>query len=318
MATQTRIATVTLNPAIDETVEAQNFHAGRVNRVTAVQCDAGGKGVNAAAFLAQYGYRVTVTGLLGRANPVPFETLFAERRIEDRFIRVPGRTRMNVKLVDRIRELVTEINYTGIEAGTESVADVVAQVTALAGEGVGWFVLAGSLPRGVQTDFYLEMIELLRAKGCKVVLDTSGIPLDRALKARPHVIKPNIDELQEIIGTPLDSHEEIVAAARGLADGGIELAVVSMQERGALFVTQERAVLAVPPKARVVSTVGAGDAIVAGVTHGTLTGLDLAEIARLSTAFALGALGQLGPNLPPREDIDAFAEMVEVSELTGV
>ncbi|RYH09645.1 1-phosphofructokinase [Tropicimonas sp. IMCC6043] len=318
MASEIRIATVTLNPATDETCQVQNFHAGQVNRVTDVQCDAGGKGVYAAAFLAQYGHRVAATGLLGRVNPAPFESLFSDLGIEDRFVRVPGRTRMNVKLVDRIRELVTEINYPGIRASEESVAEAMAQVDRLADEGVRWFVLAGSLPRGVSPDIYRHLIEALKAKDCKVVLDTSGVPFDRALPAVPTVIKPNIAELHEIVGTPLDSHAEIVSAARGLAGGGIELSVVSMREKGALFITQDRAVLAVPPKARIASTVGAGDAMVAGVSHGILSGMELPEIARLSTAFSLGALGQLGPNLPPSEDIDAFAELVEVTELSGV
>lgn len=317
MASQHRIATVTLNPAIDQTAQARNFHSGQVNRVTSERSDAGGKGLTAGAFLAQNGYGVAATGLLGRANLEPFEALFAERGIEDRFVRVPGSTRVNVKLVDRIRERVTDINFTGIEAGPEHVAEVSATLDALAGEGVGWFILSGSLPRGVQPGIYRQMVEALKAKGCKVVLDATGLPLAEALKAGPQVVKQNIDELQEIAGKPLATHAEIVAAARGLMAGDAELVAVSMRERGALFVTPDRVALAVPPKARIASTVGAGDAIVAGVTHGLLTGMDLAETARLSSAFWLGALGQLGPHLPPKADIDAFAELVEVTELSG-
>ncbi|MDV7144603.1 1-phosphofructokinase [Tropicimonas sp. TH_r6] len=315
MANLARIATVTLNPALDQTAQATNFHTGRVNRVTSEHADAGGKGVNVASFLSAYGYPVVATGLLGRANLEPFEDLFAEKGITDRFVKVPGTTRVNVKLVDRIRELITEINFPGITADAESVSAVMETVLALADDGVRWFVLSGSLPTGVQTDTYRQMVEQLKARGCKVVLDTSGIPFDRALSARPHVVKPNIDELQEVVGSSLGTLEEIVTAARALADGAIELSVVSMRDRGALFVTSEAAVLAVPPKARIVSTVGAGDAMVAGITHGLLSGLSLPEIARLSTAFSLGALGELGPNMLPKEDIEAFAELVEVTEL---
>lgn len=316
MASHHRIATVTLNPAIDQTAQARNLRPGRVNRVTSERSDAGGKGVYAAAFLARHGHALTVTGLLGRANVEPFEALFAERKIEDRFIRVPGRTRVNVKLVDPICELVTDINFTGIEATPDHVAEVMAVIEALAGEGVRWFVLSGSLPAGVDSGIYREMTESLKAKGCKIVLDGSGLPFNEALQAGPHVIRPNVDELQEIVGKPLSEHGDIVRAARGLFTEDAELALVTLREHGALFITAERAVLAEPPRVRIASTVGAADAMIAGITHGLLTDMDLTDLARLAMALSLGALGQLGPNLPPDEDIAAFAELVEVRELS--
>ena len=315
MASHHRIATVTLNPAIDQTAQARNLRPGRVNRVTSERSDAGGKGVYAAAFLSRYGYDLTVTGLLGRSNAEPFEALFAERKIEDRFIRVPGRTRVNVKLVDPICELVTDVNFTGIEAAPEHVAEVMTVIEALARDGVQWFVLSGSLPTGVDASIYREMTESLKAKGCKIVLDGSGLPFNEALQAGPHVIRPNVDELQEIVDKPLSDHAEIVRAARGLFTEDSELALVTLREHGLLFITSGRAVLAEPPRVRIASTVGAADAMVAGATHGLITGMDLADMARHSTALLLGALGQLGPNLPPDEDIAAFAELVEVVEI---
>lgn len=315
MADTPRIATVTLNPAIDQTAYASNFHDGEVNRVTSEQSDAGGKGVNVASFLAQYGHEVAATGLLGRGNLEPFETLFAEQAIVDRFIKLPGVTRVNVKIVDKIREMVTDINFPGMPTNEESFEAVADTVDTLIAEGVEWFVLSGSLPRGIPTDSYRLLIERIQAKGRKVILDTSGVPFDRALAAGPNVIKPNIDELHEVTGSALDSNTAIISAVRSLADGAVGLAVVSMRDRGALFVTAEEAVLAVPPKARVRSTVGAGDAMVAGIAHGLMTGLPLAETARLATGFALGALGQVGPYLPSKADIAEFADLVSVTDV---
>ncbi|SDM02283.1 1-phosphofructokinase [Aliiruegeria lutimaris] len=316
MAKLPRVATVTLNPALDQTAQSPDFHAGKVNRVISEQSDAGGKGVNVAAYLARYGHDVTATGLLGRGNLEPFENLFAERGIVDRFVKLPGLTRVNVKIVDKIRELVTDINFPGINADDDSIDAVTRIVFELADDGVKWFILSGSLPKGMQTDSYRLLIEQLKDKGCKVVLDTSGIPFDRALHAKPNVIKPSIDELQEVTGSVVESHGEIIAAARKILENGTELVVVSMRDKGALFVTAEQTVLAVPPKARVVSTVGAGDAMVAGITHGLITGMPLPKIARFSTALSLGALAQIGPNLPPKEDISAFEELVSISDPT--
>src|SRR5438477_11391870 len=105
-----KIATVTLNPAIDQTVRADGFRPNMVNRAQAMQFDAGGKGVNVASFLADAGYEVTVTGLLGQDNADIFEQLFADKRIDDRFVRIPGRTRIGVKIVDEAGQQTTDIN----------------------------------------------------------------------------------------------------------------------------------------------------------------------------------------------------------------
>ena len=112
------VATVTVNPAIDQTVAIANFSTGDVNRVESERCDPGGKGVNVAAFLADLGFPTAVTGLLGRENASYFEQLFAHKGIVDRFVRVPGRTRVNVKITDRVRRRVTEINFPGLHAAT--------------------------------------------------------------------------------------------------------------------------------------------------------------------------------------------------------
>ncbi len=105
------VVTMTLNPAVDQSAYVKDFQSGAVNRVSSVQIDAGGKGVNVASFLAHFGHRVTATGLMGQDNAVMFDRLFAEKGIEDRFIRMPGRVRVNVKLVDPVRDEVTDINY---------------------------------------------------------------------------------------------------------------------------------------------------------------------------------------------------------------
>ena len=311
-----QIATVSLNAAIDQTALVQNFTAGEVNRVEREQTDAGGKGVNVASFLADFGHEVAAAGLLGLSNVEPFVRLFAEKGIADCFVKVPGLTRVNVKIVDEVGDRVTDINFPGLQANVRSVDGVFSAVETLAYEGVEWFVLSGSLPAGVPVDIYRGMIERLKARGKHVVLDTSGEPLAAAVSAGADVIKPNIDELKELTGAALAFDSEIVAAARELMGKGIGLVAVSMGARGAIFVTGHEAVLAVPPKVTVKSTVGAGDAMVAGIVHGLQSDLPTAELARLATAFSLGALGEIGPHLPPRSAIEAFIPRVTIQKLT--
>lgn len=312
MATRPCIATVTMNAAIDQTVFVPRFTVGTVNRVMRHQADAGGKGVNVAAFLSHFGYRVAVTGLLGRANLEPFAALFAERGIDDRFVRVDGATRVNIKIVDAVQNRVTDINFPGVDGDRESLAAVFAAVDALAAEGVRTFVLSGSLPGGVPTDTYRALVVRLKARGAQVVLDASGAPLARAIDAAPDVIKPNLDELRELSGRTLAGETEIVRAARAVVDRGVGLVAVSRGDRGAIFVTATEALSALPPAIAVKSTVGAGDAMVAGIVHATQRGLPLAGIAALASAVSLGAVGEIGPRLPAPETIDGLARRVAI------
>ncbi|HPT50881.1 MAG TPA: 1-phosphofructokinase [Accumulibacter sp.] len=308
------VATVTVNPAIDQTVAIANFSTGDVNRVESERCDPGGKGVNVAAFLADLGFPTAVTGLLGRENASYFEQLFAHKGIVDRFVRVPGRTRVNVKITDRVRRRVTEINFPGLHAATADVAALEREVVALMPD-YPWFVVSGSLPAGVDPSFYGKLVATLKAAGRRVVLDSSGEALRAGLPASPFAIKPNIAELQELLGTALNGEVEIARAARQLIDGGIHCVVVSMGRAGALFVDAGECLLAEPPEIVAESTVGAGDAMVAGLVAAKIHGDSLADCARYATATAVSALGQLGPRLSSPRTIDALRQQIVVRSL---
>lgn len=306
------IVTVTLNPSIDQTVCIPDFSPGAVNRVAWEQSDAGGKGVNVACCLAAFGYTVAVTGLLGSANQALFLRLFAERRLIDRFVRVAGQTRVNVKVVDHIRQQVTDINFPGIATNAEDCSRLSAAIATLIGEGAEMFVLSGSVPAGARPSIYRELVAQLKACGRRVVVDTSGEALARAIEAVPNVIKPNIEELAALVGSPLADEAAIVAAARHLQARGIDLVAVSMGSQGALFVSADAVIHAIPPVVAIRSTVGAGDAMVAGIVHSLVRNLGAEDSARLATAFSLGALGEIGPRLPPGDVIEAFARQVEI------
>ncbi|MFQ4139841.1 1-phosphofructokinase [Nodosilinea sp. PGN35] len=309
-----RIVTVTLNPAIDQTVSIPNFAANAVNRVAWKQDDAGGKGVNVASFLAEAGHRVSVSGFLGRENDALFKTLFHQKQIEDHFVYLPGETRINIKIVDDAQGQVTDINYPG-QAPTHPDVDGLRKVVhALAGS-CDWFVFSGSVPANVSTTIYDELIGPLKAQGKTVVLDTSGDALRFGLPAKPDLIKPNQAELEEVLNTRLESHGAIVAAARELIDSGLTYVVVSMGAEGALFIDRAQAFHAQPPPVVLKSTVGAGDAMVAGTVAGLVSGASLRECATLGTAFSMGALGEIGPRLPTMEKIQAMRKLVTVREV---
>lgn len=307
------VVTVTFNPAIDQTVTVDRLVPGAVHRARAVRQNAGGKGVNVASCLADWGVPVAAFGLLGADNPAPFEALFDAKAIEDRFLRVPGATRINLKIVDD--EDTTDINLDGPTVTPAQIEAVTAQVEAWAGGQAGaHVVLAGSLPPGCPADAYAGIAARLSARGARVFLDTSGAALSHALDAAvlPHCIKPNRHELGEWAGRPLAGPGDVVRAAAGLHARGVALVVVSMGAEGALFLSDEGALVARRAADSLAGTVGAGDAMVAGIVAAAIEGADLAHTARLATAFAVAKLGEAGPNLPDPAAVRALAGSVDL------
>ena len=313
MGLENRVVTVTINPAIDQTVIIPSFTAGAVNRVQSSQVDAGGKGINVASFLADFGQPATVTGFLGAGNDGIFRRLFERKGIEDRCIRIAGHTRTGVKISDEVLHQTTDINFPG-EMPTPADIARLFEILAELAAAHEWFVLSGSIPHGVSAGIYTEMVRAL--SGRKVVLDTSGEGFRQAVPAGPWLIKPNVDELSEYAGKPLESPTAILEQARAVMGRcSIHTVVISMGKEGAIFVEGEEQVWAVPPAVQVKSTVGAGDAMVAGIVAGKIRDLSLAECARLATAFSVTAISHIGSGLPSIEALQSAREQVTIREL---
>jgi len=310
-----RIVTVTLNPAIDETVTLDHLRPGHVHRAGAVTFHAGGKGVNVASCLADWGLPVTATGFLGAANDSVFTKLFSAKRIEDAFIRVPGDTRTNIKLSHDGD--TTDINLPGLAADAAATAKLQDTILQMAGPET-LFLLAGSLPAGTEPAIYAELISSLHTRGARVLLDTSGAPLKAALTAGtpPFCIKPNRAELEDFAGRPLPERDDLIAVAQDLRKRGVQLVAISLGAEGSLFVG-DKILHAVLPAIRAASTVGAGDAMVAGIIAAIAAAADIETIARLGTAFAVAKLGEAGPNLPQRMAVKSLSKQVNITKIWG-
>ena len=279
--------TVTLNPSIDRMVTIRRFAKGAVNRAESVVDVPGGKGVNVAVALAEHGLRVAATGFRGSENTGPFEKLFARKKIADRFVLLPGSTRVSIKIVDPVEMATTDVNFAGLGPNAREMAALWKKLAAI---DASWAIVAGSAPPGVGDGCYGEIIGRLKDRGTLVALDTSGEALAAAIRSRPNLVKPNLHELSALVGRTLRTETEIVAAARGLVERGVELVAVSMGAAGAWFVTAGQAILARPPAIEAAGTVGAGDAMVAGMVVARLRNLSFEDSARLATAFAANAM----------------------------
>lgn len=324
-ATVGRVVTVTLNPAIDQTVRLATLVPGEVHRALGQQSEAGGKGIGVAAVLAALGVPVAASGWLGADNAGLFEAAFARRGIADHMLRLPGSTRTNIKLAVAGRGDTTDINLPGLtlDAATLGAAEdaLAASLDTLLAPG-DWCELAGSLPPGAGSTVWLRLARQVRSRGARLVIDTGGAVLGELLRALrtdggPGVafVKPNRAELEELSGRALPTLVDVADAARALQRSGVERVVVSLGGDGAVIIGDGGAWHACPPAVNVATTVGAGDALVAGTLGALAEGRRFPDAAVFGMACAAARIQHIAPDLPPRAEIDALAARITAHPL---
>lgn len=309
-----KILTLTLNPALDLTVQLPRLEPGQVNRSDEMHTHAAGKGVNVAQVLADLGHQLTVSGFLGEDNLQAFETLFAKRGFVDAFIRVPGETRSNIKLAENDGR-ITDINGPGPMVNATAQQALLDRLEQIA-PGHDAVVVAGSLPQGISPQWLQALIERLKNLGLNVALDSSGEALRAALKAGPWLIKPNTEELADALGCEVISVAAQAEAASRLYAQGIEHVVISHGADGVNWFSVGSAMHATPPKVSVVSTVGAGDSLLAGMLHGLLSADTPEQTLRTATAIAAMAVTQIGFGIGDVAQLARLEQGVRIRTLT--
>lgn len=307
------IITVTMNPAIDKTVEIDRLIAGGLNRIRKVEYDAGGKGINVSKTIHELGGKSIAVGFLGGNSGKTIEAVLKEKEISCDFVYVDGETRTNTKVFEE-SGAVTELNEPGPVISEEKIEELLKKLSGYAKEDT-LFVLSGSIPKGVDKGIYGKIIELAHEKGAKVLLDADGELFCKALPAVPDIIKPNRVELEEYAGLDYRaSKEELKKLAGDFLNQGIKTAAVSMGKSGAMFLwdgyTAECPALSV--KAH--STVGAGDAMVAALAFAWENNLDKKETVRLCMATSAGAVTTIGTKPPSKETVEELKKQVVIIE----
>lgn len=276
------IATVTLNPAIDHTVYVDNFIPYSLNRALDFEYSIGGKGINVSKVLAQLGISSIALGFLGK-NAGSISDELKGMGITLDFVEVQGNTRINIKIIDRRNSESTEVNEPGPWITEDKLKELKDKVTYWA-ERCEYITFSGSLPRGVSDGIYLELITAAKQKGAKAILDADGEALKKGLDALPYMIKPNIHELENLVGHTIDDDMEILNICRDMISKGIGVVMVSMGNRGSIYADSKGVYRVYPLELGVKSTVGAGDAMVAGYLYAADRGLDSEAAARFAAA----------------------------------
>lgn len=285
-----KVATITLNPAYDLVGMLDSIEKGAVNSVKTHGLYPAGKGINVANTLKNLNVNVTVGGFLGKENLNGFLHDFKERGITNRFHAIEGRTRINVKLTEK-NSVVSDFNFSGFEVNKQDWQH-------FARDSLSWLsqfdmvCVSGSLPKGIDLDDFTNWMKRLRNQCMCVIFDSSRDALIAGLKANPWLVKPNRHELESWIGHPLPTYQEIATAAQQLRSQGIAHVVISLGEEGAMWVNASGVWLATPPKCQVVSTVGAGDAMVGGLIYGLMMRQTSEHTLRLATAISAITVSQ--------------------------
>ncbi len=306
------ITAVGLNLSIDRTIEIERLVPYGTNRALSTRTDAGGKAVNVALTAARLGAAAAVTGFMRAADADFFGAALHAGGVEADFLQLPGAMRVNVKVLDREAGAVTEFNEAGAPVTAEDLDALCARVQRHAARG-GWMVLTGSLPPGCPKDYYRRLA--LAAGGCRVALDADGEALKRALDAGVALVKPNRRELEGLTGRALNSLDDVRRAALEIVGMGVETALVSLGGEGALAVRRGECLFAPPPEVPVRSTVGAGDAMVAGAVAALEAGQGLEAVLRAGVAAAGAAVSTEGTQAAPLAAYRHIYETISIQKV---
>lgn len=290
------IVTLTPNPSVDRTVSVDVLDRGAVMRATSSREDPGGKGINVSRALALNGTPTAAVLPVGGAYGRLMLALLEPLELDVRPVPIGEPIRANIAVVEP-DGTTTKLNEQGPALRADEI-DALRRAVLDASRDASWVVCCGSLPPGVPDGFYAAMVHECHDAGLRVAVDSSGAPMADALTAAPDLIKPNRIELAEAVGRELRTVGAVVDAARGLIAAGVGTVVVSLGRDGALLVDADRVVHAAATISRPLSTVGAGDSLLAGYLHGVHAGDEPAAALRRAVAFGAAAVMLPGSEMP--------------------
>ncbi len=307
------ITTICMNPCFDKTVEVPSLEVGQVNRIRDARVDMGGKGINVAVVADRLGLEVQCLGIMGRDGAAELSDLMDKENLKHDFLEIPGHVRTNTKIVSKSGQGVTELNEPGPRVNKEILDSFFALAKEKTAES-DMVVLTGSLPPGCPEGTYRDLLKILEGKKC--ILDTEGKELELAAKgAKPFLIKPNLREMEATLGIELRTMRTIRDAALLFVRLGVEHAVVSMGEMGAMYVSADKTLFAPALRVEIKSTVGAGDAMIGGMLLGYAKEKDMARAFRYGIAAGAASVMTEGTQLIVRSDFEKLLEMVKIQEV---
>lgn len=307
---------VSLNPCVDKTVWIEKFIYGGTNRVQRSQEDVAGKGTNVCVAFQSLGQECICVGFDYAGSPKTVAQYLSELGGTSEMVTLPGAMRVNMKIFESSTGIMSEVNEKGEAVSAENLQKLFEtyQKVLESLEKDSIVIMTGSIPPGVPSDIYYTMIQMAKAHGIRTLLDASGEPLLRGVDAVPYAMKPNQDEIGQILGREIQTLEEAVEGARELIRRGVEYCCVSLGSEGAVMVTKEHAYRAPAMKVEVRGIQGAGDSLVAGMTIALMKDRTDREALQYATAAAAGSVMRDGTLMCTKENFEMLLDKVVIEE----
>lgn len=307
------IGTITLNPSIDKRYIMEDFLLGEVMRAKEVHSTAGGKGINVSRVIRLLEEPVMATGFLGGGNGEFIKASIKKLNIEDYFVNVEGETRNCLAFISNnfkqteVLEPGPVIKEYETENFIKAYEDMLSKCNIL--------IASGSLPQGMEKNFYATLIEKANKEGKKFLLDTSGQSLIEAIKAKPFFIKPNADELSVISGRSIEKDEDIISVMDSIHEKGVSLIVVSQGEKGAIASFKGERYKINIPKVKAVNAVGSGDSMVAGIAVALNRGYSLEETLIMGAASGTANAMEEQTGYANKVNVDKLMKEIKISKI---
>ena len=309
----TEIITLTINPALDLSTSVDELRPFSKMRCAGERRDAGGGGINVARVATRLGAKPLAIFPAGGPIGRFLADVVAAEGVQRAVVPIDGNTREDVTVTEEKSQRQFRFVLPGPQLKPAE-WEMVLHACASRLRRDMFVVASGSLAPGVPDDFYARLAEMVKARGAKLLLDCSGVPLKKALAVGVYLIKPNLREFRGLTGEPLADRDSMIAAARRLiASQSVEIVALSLAEAGALFVGRDRAFEAKAPAVAPVSTVGAGDSFLGALVADLAKGRDRTIAFRSAVAAGTAALLAPGTELCGRADVERLAPLVELS-----
>ncbi|MDU4861589.1 MAG: 1-phosphofructokinase [Terrisporobacter othiniensis] len=308
------ITTVTLNVSIDKAYKIKGcVESGKVIRVLECNNTAGGKGLNVSRVASLCGEEVLATGFVGGHCGALAEELLEKDNIKNKFTHVKSETRSCINILDE-NNVSTEFLEKGDSISDEEINAFLDDFDKII-EDSNVITISGSAPKGVPTNIYTTLINMIKAKNKKVILDASGDLLKEGIKALPTMIKPNSEEMENLLNVSINNEEEVIKNAIKLHESGIELVVVSLGSDGALLVCKEGVYHGKPPKIEVVNTVGCGDSMVAAFAVAMERGYSNIDSLKYAISISAANAMTFSTGSFNSEDVDNIFKNTQINKI---
>ncbi len=307
-----KIVTITLNPAFDVHCNIDNLQLYKENYASSVVKHAGGKGINISRALCRFGVNNTALCVVGLSGGEEFLNSVRNDGISCKSVTAHGRIRENITIHSPSGE--TRISFEGFKLSNE-ITDKLYAMLEKEYESDTLVTFTGRLCEGITRDDAVKLLLRIKGMGAKVIVDCNSFAKEDLLQMKPYLIKPNEQEISQLLGVEIANETDALNAAKCFYEQGVENVIISLGARGFVFCGEDGGYIVNVPKIVPVSTIGAGDSLIAGFIAGMSAGSDIESTLKLAAAFGTATCLAEGTNPPEKDVVSSVKDKIKITEV---